>query len=128
LILGGTDRDLYPGFDTAVDRKLLDGFIAAAVKRIPVLENAEIKKIYVGIRSITPDYNGILGETNVKGFYCAGGFSGHGFMHAPAVGVIMAALITEGDFPGLDLSPLSPVRFNGVSGSRGSTGQEKIVF
>lgn len=128
LILGGTDRDFYPGFNTAVDWSLLDNFIAAAVKRIPVLENAEINKAYVGIRSITPDYNGILGETKVKGFYCAGGFSGHGFMHAPAIGIIMASLIDKGSFPGLDLSPLSPERFENAFALEENKVQEKIIF
>jgi len=111
-----------------VDWSLLDGFITAAVKRIPALENAEISKAYVGIRSITPDYNGILGETWVKGFYCAGGFSGHGFMHAPAIGTIMSSLIIQGKFTGLDLSPLSPARFEAASCLKKEGSGEKIVF
>ncbi len=38
----------------------------------------------------------ILDESPVRGFYIAAGFSGHGFKLAPAVGELMAELITEG--------------------------------
>ena len=46
---------------------------------------------------MTPDNMPILGEaTSVEGLYLACGFSGHGFMHSPAVGRIIAELILEG--------------------------------
>ena len=41
-----------------------------------------------------------------------GGFSGHGFKHAPAVGEIAAALAT-GQAPPVDVSPWSPLRLLG---------------
>lgn len=112
LLLGGTDRDTAPGMDTSVDRSLLDGFIEAAVRRIPALEEARLRRAYVGIRCLTPDYHAILGEIEgVKGFYCAGGFSGHGFMHSPATGMIMSQLILDGSTHLMDISSLSPGRF-----------------
>ena len=37
-------------------------------------------------------------------FYLACGFSGHGLMHAPAVGRALAELIVRGRFETLDLS------------------------
>ncbi len=111
LLLGGTDRNCPPGLDAAVDRSLLPGFIEAATTRIPALEEAQITRIYAGLRSVTPDGLGILGETEVRGFYCVGGFGGSGFMHAPAVGIITACLVL-GEKPPLDLAPLSPNRFN----------------
>ena len=113
LLLGGTDRNCPPGLDTAVDRSLLPEFIDAAVARVPALEDAQITRIYTGIRSITPDGLGILGETAVRGFYCVGGFGGNGFMHAPAVGQITAALVL-GEMPPMDPAPLSPHRFAGA--------------
>lgn len=110
LLLGGTDRDSAPGLDTMVDRSRLEDFIEAATARIPVLEEAQITRVYAGIRSLTPDGLGILGETQIKGFYCAGGFGGSGFMHAPAIGLITACLVL-GEKPPLDPAPLSPNRF-----------------
>lgn len=112
LLLGGTDRDTAPGLDTAVDRSLLNGFIEAALLRFPSLQDTCIQRVYAGIRCLTPDYHAILGETGIKGFYCAGGFSGHGFMHAPATGLCMARLIL-GEPPPIDITALSPERFRG---------------
>ncbi|MBF7082524.1 FAD-binding oxidoreductase [Desulfallas sp. Bu1-1] len=110
LLLGGTDRDSSPGLEPVVDRSRLLPFIEAATARIPILEDAQVTRIYTGIRSLTPDGLGILGETGVKGFYCAGGFGGNGFMHAPAIGLITACLVL-GEKPPLDVTPLSPGRF-----------------
>jgi len=111
LLLGGTDRDVAPGLETVVDRDRLTDFIETAVNRVPDLEDARITRIYTGIRSLTPDGLGILGETTVNGFYCVGGFGGNGFMHAPAIGLITASLVL-GEQPPLDAAPLSPNRFN----------------
>ncbi|AGL00782.1 NAD(P)/FAD-dependent oxidoreductase [Desulfoscipio gibsoniae] len=111
LLLGGTDRDNAPGLEPLVDRSQLPDFIEAATGRVPALEDAQITRIYTGIRSLTPDGLGILGETEVSGFYCAGGFGGNGFMHAPAIGLITSCLVL-GEQPPLDPTPLSPNRFN----------------
>lgn len=114
LLLGGTDRDTAPGLDTNVDQSLLPEFIESAVKRFPALEEARLQRAYVGIRCLTPDYHAILGEApGVKGFFCAGGFSGHGFMHSPATGMIMSDLILKGSTSLADISELSPGRFAG---------------
>jgi len=40
----------------------------------------------------------------VENFYVAAGFSGHGLMHAPAVGRALAELILEGGYRTLDLA------------------------
>nr|MDQ6919668.1 FAD-dependent oxidoreductase [Candidatus Dormibacteraeota bacterium] len=62
---------------------------------------------------VTPDHQAILGTTDeVEGFWCACGFSGHGFMQAPAVGEQLALLLTEGHSD-IDLSALSHARFAG---------------
>ncbi len=112
LLLGGTDKDTAPGTSTAVDWSCLDNFIEAAVNRIPTLDQAELMRAYVGIRSLTPDYHGIVGESKgLPGFFLAGGFGGQGFMHAPAVGLIAAQLIVDGKCELVDTSKLSPDRF-----------------
>jgi sarcosine oxidase subunit beta len=46
---------------------------------------------------MTPDHHCILGAApEVPGFFFANGFSGHGVMHAPATGKILADLILHG--------------------------------
>ena len=55
------------------------------------------------------DGNMILGPwcNGAANFYTAAGFSGHGIMHAPAVGLALSELILTGQFQTLDLSRFS---------------------
>ena len=49
-----------------------------------------------GLHSDTMDDIAILGKIpGIEGLYLARGFSGHGFMHSPAIGRLMAELILE---------------------------------
>ena len=118
LLLGGTDRDSSPGLATVVDRNQMPEFIEAATSRMPVLNESQITRIYAGIRSLTPDGLGLMGETAIKGFYCVGGFGGNGFMHAPAIGQIISCLVM-GEQPPIDPAPFSPERFNDHSPAEG---------
>ena len=69
---------------------------------------------------MTEDDNALIGALpSPEGFYCATGFSGHGFMHAPAAGVALAEVITHRQTGSLDISRFDPSRFedsNPVSG------------
>jgi sarcosine oxidase subunit beta len=77
----------------------------------PALDEAGILRGWAGLHDDTPDRNGILSWVpGVEGLLVAAGFSGHGFMHSPAVGRVAADLLL-GRAPGLDLSPLSLARF-----------------
>jgi sarcosine oxidase subunit beta len=61
---------------------------------------------------MTPDHHPILGEApGVPGFFLANGFSGHGVMHAPATGKVLADLITTGKTGLIDASLLDLARF-----------------
>jgi glycine/D-amino acid oxidase-like deaminating enzyme len=58
----------------------------------------------------TLDANAILGEwPEIRGFYLANGFSGHGLQQGPAVGRYITELITNREHQ-LDLSIFSPER------------------
>jgi sarcosine oxidase subunit beta len=81
---------------------------------VPVLEEARIntRKSWAGLYSVTPDHHCILGEVpRVPGFFLANGFSGHGMMHSPAVGMIVSDLILKGKTELLDSHPLRYARF-----------------
>jgi sarcosine oxidase subunit beta len=59
---------------------------------------------------VTPDHQAILGQVRDR-VWVAAGFSGHGFMHAPAVGRLLAEAIVEGrEDEALRL--LDPARFD----------------
>jgi len=64
-----------------------------------VFENLPInpKRAWAGLYEMTPDHHCILGPVaGVPGFFLANGFSGHGVMHSPATGKILADLILQG--------------------------------
>ena len=64
-----------------------------------------------GYYEVSPDHNGLVGEvTGVDRFFYATGFSGHGFMQAPAIGAIVRDLYLRRE-PFVDVSPLSAERF-----------------
>ncbi len=95
LIFGMRNPDEPEGFSTLVDWDFLAETLAqVACQRLPYLCDVGIARGQAGLHSDTPDYMAILGETpEISGLYHACGFSGHGFMHSPAVGRLMATLI-----------------------------------
>lgn len=55
---------------------------------------------------------GIVGAVpGVEGLYIAAGFSGHGFMHAPATARLIVEEMLDGRATTLDISDLSLERF-----------------
>jgi sarcosine oxidase len=68
--------------------------------RFPALKNAPLVETRVCQYEQTPDSNFILDRhPSMKNVWLAGGGSGHGFKHGPAVGEMMAELILRGRKP-----------------------------
>jgi sarcosine oxidase subunit beta len=112
VLMGGTDKDLRPGLDTTVDWEAFSAVFQAAARRVPPLAEAKVMRAYAGVRDLTPDYHGILGPVGgVPGLHVACGFSGHGFMHAPAIGLLMAEVVLDGRPSSMDIGALSLDRF-----------------
>jgi FAD-dependent oxidoreductase domain-containing protein 1 len=78
---------------------------------VPAFDRLRLQRGWSGLYAVnTLDENAILGEwPEVKGFYLAIGFSGHGLQQAPAVGRYLSEII-RGKKPALDLSIFSPER------------------
>ena len=113
MLVGLADKNEPPSFNTNIDFEFRDQVFLLAMERVPRLEEAEYRAGWGGLYEVTPDHNSILGPVpGVAGFHLANGFSGHGFMHAPAVGEIIAGFILDGRSP-IDVSPLSIGRFRG---------------
>ena len=111
MLLGWADNSVKPSFDISLDPDYTDHILEIALERIPQLEQAEVGNEWTGLYEVTPDHHAIIGwEPSVEGMFHIAGFSGHGFMHAPAAGRVSAELIV-GKKPLLDLSKLSPKRF-----------------
>jgi sarcosine oxidase subunit beta len=84
------------------------------VQRVPCLENLQVNPArgWAGLYEMTPDHHAILGPApQVPGLFLANGFSGHGVMHSPATGKILADLILTGKSTLVDTRALSVERF-----------------
>jgi glycine/D-amino acid oxidase-like deaminating enzyme len=81
------------------------------VDYLPEFDRLKILRGWAGLYEVnTLDGNAILGEwPELKGFYLANGFSGHGFQQCHAVGRYIAELMLK-KTPALDLSIFSPQR------------------
>ena len=111
LLLGYANPEEPEGFNLSVNWDLLERIVEPAMHRVPALEAAEVSNGWAGLYETTPDHNSVLGPPlGVDGLMLANGFSGHGFMHAPAVGQLITEWIVDGK-PSLDLSPLRLERF-----------------
>lgn len=82
-------------------------------RALPRLAEARYLRGYAGAFDITPDWMPILDESPLAGFWIAAGMSGHGFKLAPAVGELLAALIT-GTAPPVNPAPFAFGRFAGT--------------
>ncbi len=68
--------------------------LTAGATLLPALAELPVRRVVEGFYDSTPDHRPILGTvTGLDGVLLASGFSGHGFMLAPAVGDMMANLI-----------------------------------
>jgi sarcosine oxidase subunit beta len=111
LLLSGP-LDSEPSFNLNVDYESMAEASENAMYRVPALEKARIANGWAGLYEISPDHHAILGKVpEIEGFILANGFSGHGFQHSPAVGKVIAELVTEGKAKTIDIAPLSIERF-----------------
>lgn len=96
------------GFNFEVDPTWFQEVVwPACASRVPEFEALKLKREWAGLYDECElDGNMILGKVpgRLDNFYLACGFSGHGLMHAPAVGRALAELIVKGRFETIDLS------------------------
>ena len=115
FLLAWNDPEETPGFKFDFDPEFIEKVLTRAADRVPCFENLAVnpKRAWAGLYEMSPDHHGIIGEfPELPGFYAANGFSGHGVMHAPASGKIVADLITTGSTKVVNnVSVLSPSRF-----------------
>lgn len=123
ILTGMSNHDQAVGFDQRVDRDWELAHIEAACERMPMLEHAGIASRWAGLYERSPDAHPILGAVDeLTGLYCITGFSGHGFMHGPVCGLLLAEEILDGRATTLDVSSLRLSRFG-----RGKTMREYNV-
>jgi sarcosine oxidase subunit beta len=85
---------------------------ARAAWRHPAFAEMEIRSSWSCYYEMTPDDHPIVGAVpGVEGLYIAAGFSGHGFMHAPATARLIVEEMLDGRARTLDITDLSLERF-----------------
>ena len=114
IILAKTKLDEPAGENFACDEsRWLADFYPDLVRRVPAFRNVRLAEGWAGLYEMTPDHNPMIGEhPQLKGFFMANGFSGHGLMMAPATGKVMSELIRTGRAETVDVSDLSIERFS----------------
>lgn len=109
-----TDR-LEDGFDMTsldLDISTIDSMWRMVDEQLPILEDVSIRELRGGLPTLTPDGHFIIdGDSGPAGFVVATGCCVSGLARCPAVGEVVAALVTEAD-PFTDISPLSLQRFD----------------
>ena len=114
FLLAWNDPEETPGFKTDFDPAFVEKILTRAANRVPCFENLAVnpKRAWAGLYEMTPDHHPILGPApEVPGFFLANGFSGHGVMHAPATGKVLADLILKGGSSLVDTRLFSLARF-----------------
>jgi 4-methylaminobutanoate oxidase (formaldehyde-forming) len=121
LCMGGYERHPAPwGLDDIpadFNHRLLEPdwprfeeIMTGAVRRVPAIADAGVTRLINGPEAFSPDDEFILGESEVRGFFVATGFSAHGIAGAGGIGQQMAQWIVGGE-PELDLWKMDIRRF-----------------
>ncbi|MET9759346.1 FAD-binding oxidoreductase [Streptomyces sp. NPDC006372] len=111
LLFGLADPAEPDGFDTTWTPEWLELFRTAVRRRAPALADLGTAGGWAGLYEVTPDHNALIGRSGeVVNFLYATGFSGHGFLQAPAVGEVVRDLYLDRT-PCVDIGPLSADRF-----------------
>jgi sarcosine oxidase subunit beta len=112
LLLGHGRRGEPPTFSTEIDRDLEGHVVERAIHRAPALADAELMRAWAGLYEMTPDQTGIVSAVpETAGLYVIAGFSGHGFMHGPIAGQLMAEMLVHRRAITMDASELDLGRF-----------------
>ena len=118
LLLGMSDPDQEPGFHLSYSEQWLPRLGEAIEARTPALLDVGLGTGWAGLYEVTPDHNALIGRSSTTpNFLYATGFSGHGFLQAPAVGEVIRDLHL-GRTLTVETGPMSAERFTGQSALR----------
>jgi sarcosine oxidase, subunit beta len=118
LLLGMSDPDQEAGFHLGYSEDWLPRLGDAIAARAPRLLDVGLGDGWAGLYEVTPDHNALIGRSSTTpNFLYATGFSGHGFLQAPAVGEVIRDLHLDRT-PFVDISPLTAERFTNGAQAR----------
>ena len=114
MLLWPDQPDPSDPFDVSVEDAWLESVFEKAVSRVPRLARTSIdrERCWAGLYEMSPDEHALLGRApRIENLYLVNGSSGHGVMHAPALGHLLAEIIVDGAARTLDVHALRPSRF-----------------
>jgi len=112
ILTGQANSDEPAGEDESVDLEWEQVQLGAAVRRLPLLEQAGLAHHWAGLYEMTPDAHPLIGRlAPFDNAYIVAGFSGHGFMHGPIAGKLLAEVMLDGHAHTIDITSLDPNRF-----------------
>lgn len=84
-----------PSFNFNSSWQFLEKNCAVMCEALPILRKLRVVRQWAGQYDMSPDRNPIIDEAKeARGFYSVCGFSGHGFMVAPRIAILMANYLT----------------------------------
>ena len=100
-----------PSFNSKSSWQFLEQNCAVMCEALPILRKLKVVRQWAGQYDLSPDRNPVIDEAKkAKGFYSVCGFSGHGFMVAPRVAILVANHIT-GQSDTMDIKMFSQERY-----------------
>lgn len=111
ILTGMSNHNETPGEKTEVDPAWTLVHLERAVARLPLLAEAELLTQWAGLYEVTPDNQPIIGPLPLEGLIVCTGFSGHGFMHGPICGQLVAQELLSLTGCSVDITPLRYERF-----------------
>lgn len=113
LMLLPLDTPRQNPFDTGFEASWAQEVVSRAHARVPVLRDVavDLAASWAGLYEMSPDHHAILGRARgCDNLYLINGSSGHGVMHSPALGQLLAEEML-GRPKALDTYPFRPERF-----------------
>jgi sarcosine oxidase subunit beta len=114
MLLWPDEPDVSDPFDQSVEDAWIESVFGRARSRVPCLSRTSVdrERCWAGLYEMSPDGHALLGRApGIENLYLVNGSSGHGVMHAPALGHLLAEIVVEGTAGALDAHALRPSRF-----------------
>lgn len=112
IIIGSTTEEV--GFDAGVTPSAIKELSAGAVRAVPFLARARIKRVWSGFRPGTPDELPILGPVDgFAGYLNACGHFRTGILTSPLTGLLVAEMLS-GETPSFPVEPFLFSRFSSI--------------